>query len=162
MCQVFLSHFYANNKQILDAGFLMLDFKKNFFPAKNGIFDQHRASSTQYLYASSCEIDKLIQTCRPEILHIVYLLSWPLGKLFPKSLEITWSYCLHPFVMLVLYSWRIMKFFISLWAGYNLHYSPTVNLWTFEPWTVNLWTVNLEPLNREPLNLCLWGRLVPS
>jgi len=35
---------------------------KVFIPAKDGIFDQHRASSNQHLYASSKKFDKRTQT----------------------------------------------------------------------------------------------------
>jgi hypothetical protein len=84
----------ATYNMMLDTGFLILDEIRNFFislifrkgpynkliifpgtvngqvfiPAKDGIFDQHRASSNQYLYASSCEVDKRTQTHRFEAL----------------------------------------------------------------------------------------------
>ncbi len=82
----------ATYNMILDAGFWILDEIRNFFtflifrkgpynkliifpgtvngkvfiPAEDGIFDQHRASSIQYRFASSSKFDKCTQTCRFE------------------------------------------------------------------------------------------------
>jgi len=81
--QVFVSNSGSGNKQILDAGSWILDGIRNcfsislicrkgpdnrlmmfpgkveeklFIPAKDGIFDQHRASSNQHRFASSKEL----------------------------------------------------------------------------------------------------------
>jgi len=45
---------------------------KVFIPAEDGIFDQHRASSIQHLYASSKKFDKRTQTRLFEALASLY------------------------------------------------------------------------------------------
>ena len=96
----------ATYNMILDAGFWILDEIRNFFtflifrkgpynkliiftgtvngkafiPAKDGIFDQHRASSNQHLYASSNKIDKRTQTRRFEALASLYYKNEKMGQ----------------------------------------------------------------------------------
>jgi hypothetical protein len=128
----------ATYNMMLDTGFLILDEIRNFFislifrkgpynkliifpgtvngqvfiPAKDGIFDQHRASSNQYLYASSNKFDKRTQTCLLEALASLVLL------IFFVHMEVSQRTCfLRPVLIPVVLSHPVYQYTFSRRPG---------------------------------------------